>query len=64
MRVVALGLSTALLSLAVAEIQPAQASEVFAFQCLKAGDQEGHCSWEHAETSWWRCDEPCKPSAP
>ena len=39
MRAVALGLSTALLSLAVAEIQPAQASEVFAFQCLKAGDQ-------------------------
>ena len=36
MRAVALGLSTALLSLAVAEIQPAQASEVFAFQCLKA----------------------------
>ena len=39
MRAVALGLSTALLSLAIAEIQPAQASEVFAFQCLKAGDQ-------------------------
>lgn len=39
MRAVALGLSTALLSLAVADIQPAQASEVFAFQCLKAGDQ-------------------------
>ena len=39
MRAVALGLSTALLGLAAAEIQPAQASEVFAFQCLKAGDQ-------------------------
>ena len=39
MRAVALGLSTALLGLAVAEVQPAQASEVFAFQCLKAGDQ-------------------------
>ena len=39
MRAVALGLSTALLTLAVAEIKPAQASEVFAFQCLKAGDQ-------------------------
>lgn len=39
MRAVALGLSTALLSLAVTEVKPAQASEVFAFQCLKAGNQ-------------------------